>query len=194
MKYKELPCHIIDSWHSIISGLLDLELNVDVNGDAVPKIIKYSSEAWDILYEWHKYNTDLANDTEKESIKGIYSKLEIYISRFALSLQMLRSICGESSKEQIDTQSIEGAIAIVEYFRTTALRVQQTLNPAEILKNIPTNSLKLYNALPKDFSTGKGVEIAKDFEMSRYSFNRFLKQYKDVLLENYKHGYHKKLI
>ena len=191
---EELPSNITKSWHSIISGLIDLEQCVDDNGSAIPQIIKYSPEAWGKLYEWHKYNTDLANDTDKESIKGIYSKLEIYISRFALTLQMLRFRCGESTKEQIDTQSIEGAIAIVEYFRTTALRVQQTLNAGELFKEIPTETRKLYDALPKDFSTAEGVQIAERFNMSRDSFNRFIKQYKDILLENYKRGFYKKLI
>lgn len=191
---EELPSHITDSWHSIISELMDLEQNIDDNGSAVPKILKYSPEAWKLLYEWHKYNTDLANDTDREHIKGIYSKLEIYISRFALTLQMLRFRCGESSKEQIDTQSIKGAIAIVEYFRITALRVQQTLTAGEIFKEIPTEVRKLYDALPKDFSTAEGVQIAESFNLSRDSFNRFAKQYRDILLENYKRGFYKKII
>ena len=191
---KELPQHITSSWHSIVEGLLDLEQNIDIYGSAIPKTIKYSKEAWDKLYEWHKYNTDLSNSSEKDSIKGIYSKLEIYISRFSLVLQMLRWRCGESTKEQIDTHSIQGAIAIVEYFRTTALRVQQTLNAGELFKDIPTETRKLYDALPKDFSTAEGVLLAEKFNMSRDSFNRFIKQYKDVLLENYKRGFYKKLI
>lgn len=191
---EELPSHVTTSWHSIISGLLDLDQMIDDNGSAIPKVIKYSPEAWNKLYNWHKHNTDLTNATEKDSIKGIYSKLEIYISRFALTLQMLRFRCGESTKEQIDTQSIEGAIAIVEYFRTTALRVQQTLTAGEIFKDIPSESRKLYDALPKDFSTAEGVQIAERFNMSRDSFNRFVKQYKDVLLENYKRGFYKKII
>lgn len=191
---EELPSHITDSWCTIISGLMDLEQNVDENGSAVPRVIKYSPEAWEILYEWHKYNTDLANDTEQDSIKGIYSKLEIYISRFALILQMLRFRCGEASKEQIEIHSIEGAIAIVEYFRTTALRVQQTLTAGERFKEIPTEARKLYDALPKDFSTAQGVQVAERFNLSRDGFNRFIKQYKNVLFEKYNRGFYKKLI
>lgn len=191
---EELPSHITASWHSIVMGLLDLDQSVDNNGNALPKPIKYTPEAWNILYEWHKYNTDLSNETEKDSIKGIYSKLEIYISRFALILQMLRFRCGESTKEQIDTRSIEGAIAIVEYFRTTSLRVQNTLNIGELFKEIPTDVRKLYDALPKDFSTAKGVQLAESFNISRDSFNRFIKQYKNILLENYKRGFYKKIV
>lgn len=87
---KVLPTHITDSWKSIIDGLLDLEQNLDKNNMPQPKVIPYSNEAWEILYEWHKYNTDLSNNEEEESVKGIYSKLEIYISRFSLVMQMLR--------------------------------------------------------------------------------------------------------
>ena len=191
---KVLPDNITDSWKSIIEGLLDLEQNLDKNNMPLPKVIPYSPEAWEKLYEWHKYNTDLSNREDEEAIKGIYSKLEIYISRFSLIMQMLRWRCGEAGKEQIDCTSIDAAILIIEYFRKTALRVQMTLNSTEIFKDLPTNYRQLYNALPYNFLTADGVNIAQSFGMSRDSFNRFLKNYKDKLFDNFQRGLYKKLV
>lgn len=189
-----LPDYITDSWKSIIEGLLDLEQNLDKNNMPVPKVIPYSPEAWEKLFEWHKYNTDLSNSEDEESVKGIYSKLEIYISRFSLIIQMLRWRCGETGKEQIDCTSIDAAILITEYFRKTALKVQMTLNSTEIFKDLPTNCRQLYNALPNNFSTAEGVIISQKFGMSRDSFNRFLKTYKDKLFDNFQRGIYKKLV
>jgi hypothetical protein len=190
-----LPDNTIDSWKSIVEGLLDLEQNTDKNNMPLPKTIPYSSEAWGKLYEWHKYNTDLSNCEDEEALKGIYSKLEIYISRFALIMQMMRWRCGEAGKEQIDCSSIDAAILITEYFRKTALRVQMTLNSSEIFKDLPSNYRHLYNALPKSFSTADGVRIAEEsYSMSRDSFNRFLKAYKGKLFDNFQRGLYKKLI
>lgn len=191
---KILPNHITDSWKSIIEGLLSLEQSLDKNNMPLPKIIPYSPEAWEKLYVWHKYNTDLSNSEENEAIKGIYSKLEIYVSRFSLIMQMLRWRCGESSKEQIDCSSIDAAILLTEYFRKTALRVQMTLNSSEIFKDLPSNYRQLYNALPYNFSTADGVNIAQSFNMSRDSFNRFLKSYKNKLFDNFQRGIYKKLV
>lgn len=68
---KILPNHITDSWKSIIEGLLSLEQSLDKNNMPLPKIIPYSPEAWEKLYVWHKYNTDLSNSEENEAIEGI---------------------------------------------------------------------------------------------------------------------------
>lgn len=190
-----LPDNTIESWKSIIEGLLALDQNVDKNNMPLPKTIPYSPEAWEKLYEWHKYNTDLSNNENEEALKGIYSKLEIYISRFSLIMQMIRWRCGDAGKEQIDCKSIDSAILITEYFRKTALRVQMTLNSSEIFKDLPSNYKQLYNTLPKSFTTADGVKIAEEsYSMSRDSFNRFLKAYKGKLFDNFQRGLYKKLL
>lgn len=40
-----------------------------------------------------------------EKLLGIYCKLEIYIIRFCLVIQITRWLCGECSKDQVDTRN-----------------------------------------------------------------------------------------
>lgn len=189
----DLPSYVTDNWKSIINRLLMLEQSVDENGTAIPKKLRYSNQAWECLYAWHRHNTDLINDCEEDSIRGIYSKLEIYISRFSLILQLLRWCCEETNKDQIDLQSVEGAVLIVEYFRTTALRAQQTLKIDDLLVDVPPHLVKVFKALPSEFTTAEGVEIAQRLKMSRDSFNRFTKKYIGLLFDNYQRGKYRKI-
>ena len=55
---------------------------------------------------------------------GIYCKLEIYIIRFCLVIQITRWLCGECGKDQVDTETVQRAILLTEYFKQTATRVQ----------------------------------------------------------------------
>ena len=70
-----------------------------------------------------------------EVLVGVYSKLDIYVIRFSLILQLSRWACDESDKKEIDSTSVEGAISIVEYFRITAKRVQGITNSSAMLNS-----------------------------------------------------------
>ena len=63
-----------------------------------------------------------------DALVGIYCKLEIYIIRFCLIIQLARWTCGECDKHTIDLESVNRAILLAEYFRTTAVKVQTAVS------------------------------------------------------------------
>ena len=95
---------------------------------------------------------------------------------------------------EIDQTSVEGAIAIVEYFRNSAKRVQEITNSPASLEQLPTDKSNLYNALPMEFTTGEGIKIAQKLNISVDAFKRFLADKKGKLFENVSHGSYKKMI
>jgi hypothetical protein len=56
--------------------------------------MEFSETAKEILINWQRKNTDLANETNNDSLAGIYAKLEIYCIRFALILELLNQATG----------------------------------------------------------------------------------------------------
>jgi hypothetical protein len=191
---KELDYHVSLDWQKITQKLIDMEYSVDESGNPVSKEIHFESSAMQLLMEWQHSNTDLCNQELDEQLGGIYSKLEIYAIRFCLILQIIRWACGESGLDFIDETSVRGAIELVEYFRKTARKVQEIIHESNSLEGMPTDNIKLYKALPVDFETAQGIEVAATFGMSSDSFKRFLKDNKERLFENYKHGRYRKII
>ena len=61
-------------------------------------------------------------------IVSIYCKLEIYIIRFCLIIQIVRWTCGECGKTYIDLLTVERAIKLTEFLKESALSVQNILN------------------------------------------------------------------
>jgi len=191
---QDLPSHITPLWSNILNEIIKLNFAVDQNDDPVPLELPFESQAKKKLYEWQRYNTDLCNKEPNEKLVGMYSKLEIYAIRFCLIIQIIRWVCKEADKDCIDLQSVESAIELTEYFRTSAKNVQLILNSTMVLENMTSDKIKLYEALPSDFATAEGTKIAGALSFTKDGFNRFLNEAKTGLLDNYKHGHYRKYI
>ena len=191
---QDLPSHITPLWSNIMNEMIKLNFAVDQNDDPVPLELPFESQAKKKLYEWQRHNTDLCNKEPNEKLVGMYSKLEIYAIRFCLIIQIIRWVCKEADKDCIDLQSVESAIELTEYFRTSAKNVQLILNSTMVLENMTSDKIKLYEALPSDFATAEGTKIAGALSFTKDGFNRFLNEAKTGLLDNYKHGHYRKYI
>jgi hypothetical protein len=157
-----------------------------------PEILRFSRNAKDMLFEWQKRNADQFNSTEDDTISGIYSKLEMYVARFALILELLQWACGEGNKETVGVKAISGAIKLVEYFKRSAIKVYSIISNSNPLEKYPNDKKKLFNALPKQFTTEEGVRIAQINGIPERTFKRFLNQ--DELFINVSRGNYEKFI
>ena len=136
------------------------------------EVVTFSDEAFQVLRNWQRTNTDLYN--EEDALSGVYSKLEIHCIRFALILHELRKACGEHDA-QIQPATVDGAIRIAEYFRGTARRIDAWLN-ASPLDKLASDKRELYEALPQEFATHEGIEIAESVGVPLRTFEKFLKK------------------
>ncbi len=188
----ELDESVNETWNSIIGKLLELDLKLDDIGNPISEILNFCPEAKSILFEWQRDNADLCNNTENESVSGIYSKFDIYALRLALILEMLRWSCNEGEKKFISVEAIRGSLKLVEYFKNMAVKVNSIISSDSPLDRLTSDKQKIYDELPNTFTTGLGVDIAKVLGMPEKTFKTFLNQ-KD-LFKRIKHGEYEKLI
>ena len=167
------PMHA-EKWSNILSKILDLSINIDETLNPEPEELKFSPEAKRILFEWQKKNTDKSNEAENEELSGIFSKLEIYVVRLALIIEMMRFACNESSRDSISVAATQGAIKLVEYFRNSAAKVNSILSHSTPLDMQPQDKRSLFDALPNTFTTGEGQSIAEQFGIPERTYKRFL--------------------
>jgi hypothetical protein len=78
--------------------------------------------------------------------------MDMYVLRLALILEMMRYACNESDKQAISIEAVLGAIKLVEYFKSSAVKVNSILSNASPLDKHPADKQALYNALPDTFS------------------------------------------
>ena len=170
----DLPPVVSENWDSIISNLLNLSVINDDTSNPSPIVLKFTPEAKRVLFEWQKVNTDQCNGAESEALSGIFSKMDMYVLRLALILEMMRYACNESDKRVIGIEAVQGAIKLVEYFKRSAVKVNSILSNASPLDKHPTDRQNLYKALPDTFTTETGFQIAEGLGVAERTFNYFL--------------------
>jgi hypothetical protein len=160
------------------------------------KLIRLDKGARRRFLKWKNHNTDLTNQSEFDSIKSIYGKLETYCLRIALILTLIE----ESNKTTFDVSSeifvtlaiIENAIELIEYFRYTSLQVLDIIEGINPIAELSMLQQRIYAQLPNQFPKKEGVIVAQKLGMADRTFSRFLKN--KIIFCREKHGiYVKKL-
>jgi hypothetical protein len=173
----ELEQGTIEIWRDALNKLLNLSVALDEDHCPTPEIIPFDEDAWEILFEWQKRNTDEANDTADEKLPGKYSKLELYAIRISLIIELIKYACSSDSKppKSICRKSVEDALLLTDYFKHTAIKIHSIIENDNPLDKHPDNLQRLYHALPDKFATMEGIEIAESNGIPERSFKRFLK-------------------
>ena len=188
----DLPPVVSENWERIISNLLSLSVSNDDTLNPSPEVLKFTPEAKKVLFEWQKVNTDQSNEAESEALSGIFSKMDMYVLRLALILEMLRYACNESDKQAVSIEAVQGAVKLVEYFKNSAVKVNSILSNASPLDKHPADKQNLYKALPDTFTTEIGLQIAEGLGVAERTFKYFLNE-KDLFTRLSRGEYEKRI-
>lgn len=183
----ELNSATEQEYSAILNGVMDAIC------DAEPSIVDFSKEARSLFREWHRMHTDRFNTIQDEQEKQILSKIEIYLIRFCLILEVMDRACkGDNLSElfSINVKSVQGAIELCNYFTQQALKVRSIVSQ-EVSNDYSSIKMKCFAKLPEQFTTAQGVNIAKELNMSERSFKTFIND--SALFQKLNHGCYKKV-
>lgn len=62
-------------------------------GILLPEIIPFAEDAKARLYVWQEEHAKLCDTESNETLVGVYCKLEVYVIRFCLIIQIARWVC-----------------------------------------------------------------------------------------------------
>lgn len=181
---------ILENYFAIISNLIDLEANED--GSSV--VIPIEKKAREFLFNWQNNRPeDYLFDYER----SIDIKLQEYVIRFALILQLLHHTVDNKSKKEVELFAIKGGIKLFNYFYHTAVRVRHEVIKKyyqETLTELQKNILK---ELGDKFTTAEGIKVACKTingkpRVSERQFKTYLKDVK--LFKRISHGNYEKLL
>lgn len=184
---RELSEDIDQQWADILSKLIMLDFMPCEENPY--KILCFQPEARAVLYEYQHRLAEMCDTETSEVIVGIYCKLETYLIRFCLILQLARWACGETGKDAIDKESVGKAILLTEYFRMTALNVQGIMNE----ESLTTQQLAILHQLPSQFTTAEGLDLADKAGMKERAFKDFLSRNIGILFKRERHGEYTKI-
>ncbi len=136
---SNLSQELVENYKYVINRLFEL-----IHSEKEPHVLTFSPDALNYYKDWYAQYTSKYNQlNELDYRRSIMAKLDIYLPRFAIIIQMLNHIENQNDFEsnQVNRKTIEYAIDLVNYFYEMALLVRQKI------KDKPdTDTLKIYFA------------------------------------------------
>jgi hypothetical protein len=189
---NELDMRVRGEWFRIVNKILSLEFARDADGNELSNHLTYTKDAEAVLRKWQEDNIKEDEEFESETRDGVSAKIEVYVFRFSLLLQIMKWACGEADKTCIDAASVTGAVEIAKYFKHTALDVADLINSRSPIDHLPENKQIIYRQLSTMFTTAQGVQLAIENAMPERTFKHWLND--KTLFKHIKQGEYQKII
>ena len=112
-----------DFYFQFIRKLFDIPVE-KIGEDIVSTILDFSTEAKEYLISWRNTTHKAAlQENENEYYVGAYGKMDIYVLRFSLILQMMYYAAGEEDMDKVGLRAVKGAICLADYYMQESKKV-----------------------------------------------------------------------
>lgn len=185
-----MPDGVLEEWERIIRKVVAATPSTDQEGKATSIELLFSQESKLRIIQWKdEVNNKVYAETDSDAVRALCGKLETYLVRFCLVIQIMHCICGESGMDKIEPGTAELAIRLTEYFRNMESRIAPEIEPG-ILDNRFT---ELLGNLRDSFTTAEAVREALQLGISESSVKRFLRDGGRGFVKKKSHGCYRKI-
>ena len=185
-----MPDSVLEEWERIIRKVVAATPSTDQEGKATSIELLFSQESKLRIIQWKdEVNNKAYAETDSDAVRALCGKLETYLVRFCLVIQIMHCICGESGMDEIEPRTAELAIRLTEYFRNMESRIAPEIEPG-ILDNRFT---ELLGNLRDSFTTAEAVREALQLGISESSVKRFLRDGGRGFVKKKSHGCYRKI-
>ena len=185
-----MPDGVLEEWERIIRRVITVTPSTDQEGKATSIELMFSQDAKLRIIQWKDaVNNKAYAETDSDAVRALCGKLETYLIRFCLVIQIMHCICGESGMDKIEPGTAELAIRLTEYFRNMESRIAPEIETG-ILDNRFTELLR---NLRDSFTTAEAVREALQLGISESSVKRFLRDGGRGFVKKKSHGCYRKI-
>ena len=185
-----MPDGVLEEWERIIRRVITVTPSTDQEGKATSIELLFSQESKLRIIQWKdEVNNKVYAETDSDAVRALCGKLETYLVRFCLVIQIMHCICGESGMDKIEPGTAELAIRLTEYFRNMESRIAPEIETG-ILDNRFTELLR---NLRDSFTTAEAVREALQLGISESSVKRFLRDGGRGFVKKKSHGCYRKI-
>ena len=185
-----MPDGVLEEWERIIRKVITVTPSTDQEGKATSIELMFSQDAKLRIIQWKDaVNNKAYAETDSDAVRALCGKLETYLIRFCLVIQIMHGICGESGMDEIEPRTAELAIRLTEYFRNMESRIAPEIETG-ILDNRFT---ELLGNLRDSFTTSEAVREALQLGISESSVKRFLRDGGRGFVKKKSHGCYRKI-
>ena len=188
--FQEVNKVLFNNYTTLIHNLIDM----GIDDPDVSIVLTIEKEAKQYLFQWQNNRPDKFFFDYERSVE---IKLQQYVLRFALILQLIHSTLENDSVTQVNICSIKGAIQLFDYFYFNAIQVRGEIFKKNYYEALTELQKTILNELPQKFTTAEGLTIAckKVNDKPRVSIRQFKTYLKDTkLFKRLTHGSYEKIL
>ena len=145
---RELNQSVIDWYSQFITSIF-------TEADRNKTLMEFEEQAKNYLYSWQN-SQKMIFDFEYQ--RGIAVKLQQYVLRFSIVLEIMRCFCENRPISKISIETVKSAIALRNYFFETAIRVFEAID-SNYFEGLTEVQKKVFEMLPDTFKTGEAKEL-----------------------------------
>ncbi len=169
-----------EGYKALIDALYRLE-PAEHEGDEFASTVAMSAEGKVVFVrEYNRLHEELETPGFPQRLRPVYGKLEGYLARFALILAMTRRAearsTGGATMERVGREDVEGAAALINYFKNHARRVYTGLYADSTVDNLAADirsflidkeniwegtASELYSAFESEYKPARPEDLAK---------------------------------
>jgi len=177
---NELSDEAREGYKALIEALYRLE-PAEYDGDEFASCVDMSAEGKAVFVrEYNRLHEELEAPGFPQRLRPVYGKLEGYLARFALILAMARRAearsTGGATMERVGREDVEGAAALIYYFKNHARRVYTGLYADSTVDNLAADirsflidkeyiwegtASELHSALNSEYKPARPEDLAK---------------------------------
>jgi hypothetical protein len=130
----DLGLEVSGEVESVFEGLLKLEMDIDGEGSAVPKVLGLTPEAQDAWVDFYDDHAAQQAELAGGDLAAAFSKLEGYCARLALVIHCVRAADHDTTlvaDDYIDAESTRRAVTITRWFCHEMRRIYAQFGESE---------------------------------------------------------------
>lgn len=179
---RQLNQSFIDWYSNFITSVFN-------KADQNQILLEFEEDAKQYLYSWQN-SQKMEFDFEYK--RGIAVKLQQYVLRFSIVIEVMKSYCENKTLDRISISTVKSAIELQDYFFETAIRVFEAID-SNYFEGLSEIQKKVFETLPQSFKTAEAMNIVSEQNlMKERSLKSFLNDRN--LFKKVSHGFYEKQV
>ena len=156
--------YIIDEYHNKLSEILNITLEINE-----PQVVRLSDDANDLFIDEQDRHVEPSNSDGV--VSGILSKMDRYMLRFALIIEVLDKLSNNEAVISISKESMQKSILLKEYFYKNALKLNSMILDVFEDNSKEGKALKIIKAInKKEFTNKDFIYVAGKLNIAKESY------------------------
>ena len=179
----ELPSDMDSQYELVVRSML---LRRDETDFRNPLKYSLSDEAKETIQTWQNNHEIKIADHGREIDRATFRKIQIYVLKFALIIQIMWDVEAERPNDVhiVNNESALLATLLADYF----FRNAKDLARSVYVRTISQKENKVYEALPAEFTSEEGLNIAKKHGLGKTCYYDLLSKLRGILIDQHSRG------